>query len=127
MDCISDNLVCALAYCPTFTKDNKTYEIQIGETFYRTVLANGWFESGGDSCYHYTWIWSMIRNEFYLTPSSYIRFKKGKPYTGRIKENDGEYKIKGRCKKGRPHGKFVIFDIKNDEIVWEGAISMSNE
>jgi hypothetical protein len=115
------------SYCPTFTKDNKTYEVQIGETFHRTVLANGWFKRTSDSCYQDTWIQEMIRNQFYLDPNDYHRFKRGKPYGGRIRGNDGEYKITGRCKKGKPHGKFIILDIKNDKIIWEGVISMYNE
>lgn len=114
--------------CETIVKKNKIYEIQIGETFHRTVLANGWFKKVSDSCYQNTWIQSLINKEFYLNSEGiYLKFKKGKPYSGKIREDDGEFKIIGCCKKGHPNGKFVILDIKNNVIIWEGVIEKYNE
>jgi hypothetical protein len=124
---VFDGLV-ATGPCETIVKKNKIYEIQIGETFHRTVLANGWFKKVGDNCYKNTWIQSMVNKEFYLNSEGiYLNFKKGKPYSGKIREDDGKFKIIGRCKKGHPNGKFVILDIKNNVIIWEGVIELHNE
>jgi hypothetical protein len=110
------------AYCQTTTIKNKTYEFQVGETYNRTVLANGWFIKSSDSCYRSTWIQKMIDEKFYLgSEGVYKKFKKGKPYSGRVHEDDGEYKIIGRCKKGILCGKFVILNVDN-ELIWKGVI-----
>lgn len=109
-------------YCQTKTIKNKTYWFHIGETFHRTVLANGWFIKGSDSCYRSIWIQKMIAEKFYLESKGvYKKFKKGKPYRGRVREDDGEYKIVGRCKKGMPYGKFIILNSDN-ELIWKGEI-----
>lgn len=108
--------------CPTTTIKNKTYEFQVGATFNRTVLANGWFINNSDSCYRSTWIQKMIDEKFYSGAKGiYKKFKKGKPYSGRLREDDGEYKIIGRCKKGVPCGKFVILNA-DSELIWKGEI-----
>jgi hypothetical protein len=116
------------AYCQTTTIKNKTYEFQVGATFNRTVLANGWFVNNSDSCYRSTWIQKMIDEKFYSGAKGiYKKFKKGKPYSGRLREDDGEYKIIGRCKKGVPYGKFIILKSDN-ELIWKGVIyKMGNE
>lgn len=112
------------ACCQTTTIKNKTYEFQVGETFHRTVLANGWFIKVSDSCYQSTWIQKMIEEKFYLGLSGvYQKFNRGRPYSGRIREDDGEYKIIGRCKKGVPYGKFIILNTDN-ELIWKGEISI---
>ncbi len=109
-------------WCPTTTIKNKTYEFQVGATFNRTVLANGWFINNSDSCYRSTWIQKMIDEKFYSGAKGiYKKFKKGKPYSGSVREDDGEYKIIGRCKKGVPCGKFVILNADN-ELIWKGVI-----
>ena len=109
-------------YCPTITIKNRTYEFQVGETYNRTVLANGWFINSSDSCYRSTWIQQMIDEKFYLgSEGVYKKFKKGKPYCGRVREDDGEYKIIGRCKKGVLCGKFIILNADN-ELIWKGEI-----
>jgi hypothetical protein len=110
-------------YCQTTTIKNKTYEFQVGETFNRTVLANGWFINVNDSCYQSTWIQEMIDEKFYLgSKGVYKKFKKGKPYSGRVREDDGEYKIIGRCKKGLPYGKFIILNSDDNELIWKGKV-----
>ena len=114
-------------HCQTIKKKNKTYEIQIGETFHRTVLANGWFIEVSDSCYRSTWIQAMIDKKFYLDLTGvYLKFNKGKPYSGRVREDDGEYKIIGRCRKGLPFGKFIILNAEN-ELIWKGKINIDSE
>lgn len=113
--------------CETIKKNNKIYHRQIGATFQRTVLASGWFKQVNDSCYQSVWIGLMIKNKFYQnTNDVFIKYKKGKPYRGRINENDGEYKLIGRCKKGIPSGKFIIKNSEN-EVLWEGVITIKNE
>lgn len=110
------------AYCQTTTIKNKTYEFQVGETYNRTVLANGWFVYVNDSCYQSTWIEKMINEKFYLgTKIKYKKFKNGKLYSGKILENDGAYKIIGRCKKGLTYGKFIILN-SNKELIWKGEV-----
>lgn len=109
-------------HCDTKIIKRKMYDHQVGETFDRTVLANGWFVRYKDSCYQNTWMSQMIEKEFYLGLNGvYRKYKKGKPYTGIVRENDGEYKIIGRCKKGRPVGKFKILNSKK-ELIWKGEI-----
>jgi hypothetical protein len=108
--------------CETIKKNNKIYHIQIGETFHRTVLASGWFKQVNDSCYQSVWIGYMIKNKFYQNENDvFIKYKKGKPYSGRINENDGDYKLIGSCRKGLLHGKVKIKD--NQKIIWEGKMS----
>jgi hypothetical protein len=63
-------------YCPTTTIKNKTYEFQVGETYNRTVLANGWFINSSDSCFRSTWIQKMIDEKFYIgSEGLYKKFK----------------------------------------------------
>lgn len=110
-------------YCETTTIKNKTYVFQAGATFNRTVLANGWFIKSNDSCYRSTWIKKMIDEAFYLRSKGvYKKFKKGKPYSGRVREDDGEFKIIGRCRKGLPCGTFSILN-SNNELIWKGKIN----
>jgi hypothetical protein len=111
------------AYCQTTTIKNKTYESQAGATFNRTVLASGWFIKSSDSCYRNTWIQKKIDEKFHFgSKGVYKKFKKGKPYSGRVRENDGEYKIIGSCRKGLPYGKFIILN-SNNELIWKGEIN----
>jgi hypothetical protein len=119
---VLNNGVKVTEWCPTTTIKNKTYEFQVGATFNRTVLASGWFIKSSDSCYRSTWIQKMINEEFYLSSKGvYKKYKKGKPISGKVREDDGEYKIMGRCKKGLPSGKFIILNSDN-ELIWKGKI-----
>ena len=113
-------------YCGTTTIKNRIYELQVGATFNRTVLANGWFIMSNDSCYRKTWIQQMIDKKFYLESKEvFKKFKNGKPYSGRVREDDGEYRIIGRCRKGLPYGKFIILN-SNNELIWKGEINNMN-
>lgn len=115
-----------LGPCETFVKNNKVYTAHIGATFHVTVLASGWFKLQDENCAQKTYIESMVESKFYLNEEDlFIKYKKGKPYNGRIKDSDGLYKIIGRCKNGLLHGKIIIKDNKNN-VIWEGELKKQN-
>lgn len=109
--------------CDITMKNNKAYELQVGETFHRTVLANGWFDIYNYGCKSRTSISNMIKSEFYLSQkNTFICYKKGKPYSGKVVETCDGYTIIGRCKKGFLDGEVFIRDQENN-LIWQGVLT----
>lgn len=108
-------------HCRFERKGNTYYFEQIGATFAYVALARGWFMSNGD-CPRETYLSEMIENKFYLdTGETLIKYKNGRPYSGRIKESDGHYVLLGRCKHGMLHGKVIVRD-NHKNTLWNGKL-----
>ena len=100
---------------------NKTYHTQIGHSYRRVVLANGWFKMDR-TCPREIYTLPIVECKFDLTQTYlYVKYKRGKLYSGRINDKDGNYRIIGFCRKGLLHGKVKILDNEKN-IVWEGEM-----
>jgi len=108
-------------YCKFKKIKTKTYYEEIGETFHRTVLANGWFKID-ERCPREIYTLPIVECKFDVTQiDSYVKYKRGKRYSGRINDKDANYSIIGFCKKGLLQGKVKILDNKKN-IVWKGEM-----
>lgn len=100
---------------------NKTYLTQIGHSYRRVVLANGWFKMDR-TCPREINTLPIVECKFDITQTDlYVKYKKGKLYSGRINDKDETYRIIGFCRKGLLHGKVKILDNEKN-IVWEGEM-----
>jgi hypothetical protein len=100
---------------------NKTYLTQIGHSYRRVVLANGWFKMDR-TCPREINTLPIVECKFDKTQTDlYIKYKRGKLYSGRINDKDETYRIIGFCRKGLLHGKVKILDNEKN-IVWEGEM-----
>lgn len=108
-------------HCRFEMKGNKFYYDYIGATYAYTALAKGWFKSNG-GCPCETYLSEIIESKLYLSKEdSLVKYKNGKPYSGRINESDGRYTLIGRCKKGKLHGKLKVLD-NRENIEWTGVM-----
>ena len=102
-------------------KGNKFYYEYIGATYAYIAFAKGWFKSDG-GCSHETYLSEIIESKLYLSKEhSLVKYKNGKPYSGRINESDGRYTLIGYCKKGKLHGKLKVLD-NRENIEWTGIM-----
>lgn len=109
-------------YCSLQKVKNKTYHEQIGESFHWVGLAYGWFKMTG-TCLQEVDTLPILECDFDLTQGDiYIKYKRGKLYSGRIRDKYENYRILGSCRKGLLHGKVKIKDDQKN-IVWEGEMS----
>jgi hypothetical protein len=100
---------------------NKSYHTQIGHSYRRVVLANGWFKMDG-TCPREIYTLPIVECKFDLTQTDlYVKYKRGKLYSGKINDKDENYRIIGFCRKGLLYGKIKILD-KEKNIVWEGEM-----
>jgi hypothetical protein len=108
-------------FCLLEKMKNKTYHTQIGHSYRRVVLANGWFKMDR-TCPREIYTLSIVECKFDITQTDlYVKYKRGKLYSGRINDKDETYRIIGFCRKGLLHGKVKIMDNEKN-IVWEGEM-----
>lgn len=108
-------------HCRFEMKGNKFYFEYIGATYAYVALAKGWFKSDG-GCAHETYLSEIIETQLYLNKEdSLIKYKNGRPYSGRINESDGRYALIGRCNKGKLHGKLKVLD-NSEKMAWKGLM-----
>ena len=109
--------------CLVKKKKNKYIQILIGETYHKIVPADGWFKLYGD-CPNKIYELPIVECNFPETRIGvYIKLKKGKPFSGNIKEKSEKYKLITRCKKGLLHGTVKILNL-DDQIIWQGEFIM---
>jgi hypothetical protein len=71
---------------------NKTYHTQIGHSYRKVVLANGWFKMDR-TCLREIYTLPIVACKFDLTHTDlYIKYKRGKLYSGRINDKDENYR-----------------------------------
>ena len=108
-------------YCYLKKNKNRVYQEEIGHSFHRTVLATGWFKLEG-TCPREIYDLPIVECKFNLAEKDlYVRYKRGRLYSGRINDKDEKYRIKGCCRKGLLHGNVKILDNERN-IIWEGKM-----
>jgi hypothetical protein len=109
-------------FCPLEKIKSKTYHTKIGHSYRKVAPANGWFKMDG-ICPREIYDLPIVECKFNLTQHDlYIKYKRGRRFSGRINEKDNNYRIIGFCRKGLLHGKIKILDNQKKSI-WEGKMS----
>ncbi len=109
--------------CAIEKKNNRYYQTRIGETYHRTVPANGWFRFEG-KCLDEIYELPILECKLSETEiGTYYKCKNGRPFSGKIKDKMDNHQLIGRCKKGFLDGTVKVLD-NEGKTIWQGEFVM---